>query len=331
MKKMLPSIQVLFTFILISLFPVSSFSQVSVVSTTGYAVNIDARAIAIVPSSNSCTWGYNYTVKIKYNISITGPNKPSSLYTLQGTIGCGSTASFFELPNETGSGTVNSSNGWNGASNCNTVSVSSMNCTAMKIQIEGPGISSRTVSFVAAPATLAVKLVSFTAVLASGKVKLNWATATETDNDYFSIERSADGAEWKEIKTVKGAGNSNSILSYEAYDAFPLAGISYYRLKQTDFDGQKSYSDVQVMKYTPGKKEISLYPVPNSGNTVNITGLSDYRTQDMTLLNAAGSILFAATLNKPSIDLPVLQPGIYIIRLKDKVSGESQSLRYVKI
>lgn len=330
MKKTLLSARTLFIIVLIGLFQVS-FSQISIVSTTGYAVNIDANPIAIVPNSTSCTWGYNYTVKVRYTITITGNNKPSSLYTMQGTVGCGSTTSFFDLPNGAGSGTVNSSNAWNGQSNCNTVTVASMGCNTMNIQISGPGINYREVSFQPSQTVLSVKLVSFTAELAQNKVKLNWATGTETDNDYFTIERSANGTDWNEVKTVDGAGNSNSVLNYEAYDESPLTGTSYYRLKQTDFDGQKSYSDIQMVKYSPLTKGVSLYPVPNNGNTVNISGITDYKNHNITVLNAAGNILYATTLSKSSVDLPSLQPGLYIIRLADKISGSTQSLRYVKI
>ena len=260
MKLTVPSIQ---NFLLIAVFclmQTSTFSQISVASTTGYSVNIDVTPIAVNPASNSCDYGFNYTIKMRYNISITGNNAPSSLYTLQGTIGCGSTASFFDLPNGRGNGTVNSSNAWTSAKNCGTVTVSSLGCTTVNIQIEGPGISSRVVSFAAAQSALSIKLTSFTAVVEKSAVKLNWATATETNNEFFSIERSADGIEWKEVKRVAGAGNSEFTRNYESVDESPVAGNSYYRLKQTDFDGQKSYSDVQLVKFVPCSKRDLFVP-----------------------------------------------------------------------
>lgn len=319
------------TLVLICLIQAVSYSQISVVSTTGYAVNIDVAPIAINPSTNSCAYGYLYTVKMRYNISITGKNAPSSLYTLQGSVGCGNTASFFDLPNSSGSGSVNSVPNWSSLHNCATVTVASMECTQVSIEISGPGISYRVVTFTPSPAALSVKLVNFTAQQEKSRVKLGWTTATETDNNNFTIERSTDGAEWKDVKTVKGAGNSTSTINYEAYDDEPVAGNMYYRLKQTDFDGQKSYSDVQLVKYISLTKGVSLYPVPNAGNTVNITGITDYRNHDIALLNAAGNIIYTTTLTKAAIDLPALQPGVYFIRLKDKVSGETQNLRYIKI
>jgi hypothetical protein len=324
-------IQTLLVFTFVCLLHTVSFSQVSVVSANGYAVNIDVRAISITPASNNCTWGYNYTVKLRYNISITGNNRPSSLYMLQGTVGCGATSSFFDLPNNGGAGTVNSANNWTSQTNCATVTTASLECNLINIQISGPGISSQTVSFSPSESPLAVKLVSFTAEQQSKRVKLNWTTASETDNSYFTIERSTDGAEWKEIKKVNGAGNSTNIINYESYDEAPVAGNVYYRLKQTDLDGQSSYSDIQLVKYVAAVNGITLYPVPNAGNTVNISGITDFKNHEMAVLNAAGSVVYTATLSKASVNLPALQPGMYIIRLKGKVSGETYNLRYIKI
>jgi hypothetical protein len=321
-----------FTFIilLLSLFQVSSFSQTSVSSTNGYQVNLNVYPAAIVPTSSSCTWGYNYVVKMAYNITLTGNNVPGSLYTLQGTVGCGSSAIFFDLPNNGGSGNVNSSNAWTSAKNCATVTVPAMGCNTVNIQISGPGISYRTVSF--SPATaLSVKLVSFEAAVENNKVKINWTTATETDNNYFTIERSVDGANWKEIKKINGAGNSSTALSYQAYDEAPVTGTSYYRLKQTDFDGKTSYSATEIVKFASLSNGISIFPVPNTGNNININGISDYKKHDLSVLNASGKILFTTTLNKSSVDLPSLQPGVYVIRITDKVSGEAKSMRYIKM
>jgi hypothetical protein len=321
-----------FTFIILlsSLLQVSSYSQVSVSSTNGYQVNMNVYPAAIIPASSSCTWGYNYVVKMAYNITFSGTNIPASLYTLQGTVGCGSSSIFFDLPNEGGSGSVNSSNAWTSATNCGSVTVITGGCNTVNIQIAGPGISNRTISFSPVSA-LSVKLVSFEAAVENNKVKINWTTATETDNDFFTIERSVDGANWKEIKKVNGAGNSNTTLTYQAYDEAPVAGTAYYRLKQTDFDGKISYSTTEVVKFTALSKGVSIYPVPNTGNNININGISDYKNHDLSVLNTSGKILFTTALNKSSVDLPSLQPGVYVLRITDKTSGEATSIRYVKI
>lgn len=330
MKVTLLPVRTISFFFFLSLCHAQASSQISVVSTNGYSVNIDVTPSSIETAATSCTYGFSYNVRLKYTITLTGSNAPASLYTLQGTVGCGDNSSFFNLPNGAGAGFILSSNSYSASNTCNTASVSSMKCNTIIIEISGPGISHRFVTYaVAAP--LAVKLISFTAEAEDNKVKLNWATASETNNNYFTIERSADGAQWQAIKKITGAGNSGNIIAYESYDDSPLTGTSYYRLKQTDFDGTASYSSVKTVAYTASSKSISLYPVPNSGNTITIKGLTDYKNHELAIINASGAVLFNTTLSKASVELPSLQPGLYILRINDKLSGEAQNLRYVKI
>lgn len=70
------------------------------------------------------------------------------------------------------------------------------------------------------------------------KVSLTWSTISEKNNDYFTVERSADGLEFSELAQVDGAGSSTMLMDYVAKDEHPLNGTSYYRLRQTDFDGK---------------------------------------------------------------------------------------------
>jgi hypothetical protein len=89
---------------------------------------------------------------------------------------------------------------------------------------------------------LPIDLLSFTAKYQDGIVLLNWATGSEINNDYFTLERSRDAVSAEIIGFVDGAGNSSQTLPYEFVDHDPLPGISYYRLKQTDYDGSFEYS-----------------------------------------------------------------------------------------
>lgn len=91
---------------------------------------------------------------------------------------------------------------------------------------------------------LPVELLYFRARPEADFVRLEWATATETNNDFFTVERSADARSFTPILTQPGQGNSFSTETYSDLDRSPLPGLSYYRLKQTDFDGQFSYSEV---------------------------------------------------------------------------------------
>lgn len=82
-----------------------------------------------------------------------------------------------------------------------------------------------------------IELLSYTGeVLPTGNL-LKWVTATETDNDHFTLARSTDGVQFENITTIAGAGNSTTALSYEFLDKTAPAGLSYYRLSQTDNSG----------------------------------------------------------------------------------------------
>ena len=81
---------------------------------------------------------------------------------------------------------------------------------------------------------LPIELLSFRATPDASQVDLDWSTATETNNDYFTIERSTNGVDWSEIVRQPGSGTTTSQVNYHAIDPNPFVGTSYYRLKQTD-------------------------------------------------------------------------------------------------
>ena len=114
---------------------------------------------------------------------------------------------------------------------------------------------------------LPIELLFFSAaVIEYDKVQLKWQTASETDNDFFTIERSINGVDWKTMAIIEGAGNSSEILSYSTLDKNPLAGISYYRLKQTDYDEMFSYSEMRVVKIDWFENHrVNIYPNPTKG------------------------------------------------------------------
>ena len=112
-----------------------------------------------------------------------------------------------------------------------------------------------------------IDLVSFEAQLINDEVELTWQTASEINNDYFIVQRSMDLTNWIYIDSVDGSGNSNELLNYKTFDRNPL-DINYYRLKQVDFDGEYSYSLIEVIskiKNKNKKPEILVYPNPSSG------------------------------------------------------------------
>ena len=113
---------------------------------------------------------------------------------------------------------------------------------------------------------LPVDLLYFRAAYTNGQVKLTWATASETTNDFFTIEKSRDGKNFAEVTRLKGAGNSANLLTYAATDANPYAGLSYYRLKQTDLDGKFAYFPIKAVNSDKQAVAASLFPNPVSLN-----------------------------------------------------------------
>lgn len=122
-------------------------TTVNAASGQTYSVDISIELTGIVPSQSTCNNGYNYNVAYNYDIQFNG-NAPSNLWTLQGTIECGTNQGiFFNLPTSPGSGTgTTTGNPWRNVSDCATATVQSLECNSIDIQIQGPGISNQTVT-----------------------------------------------------------------------------------------------------------------------------------------------------------------------------------------
>lgn len=296
--------------------------QCVVYSSNGYQVEINPVPEALL-APDDCPWGYNYNVEIDYSVSFSGENVPSSLYTLQGNLRCGNQNLFFDLPNSGGSGkAVTVSNPWNGNSNCATASLSSLDCNEIQMQVQGPGISWQVIDCNWSP--LPIELLVFHAVEWEEGVRFLWTTASETNNDYFSIERSPDGENWTEVLRVDGAGNSSSPLDYDAIDPDPLPGVSYYRLKQTDFDGKYSYSKVNAVTFEHvSDRQVRMYPNPADdyisieANSSEMEGFKVFDLQGGDMTGNVEVSVIQSSLYK--INLSELPSGIYTMRTRSAV------------
>ena len=112
---------------------------------------------------------------------------------------------------------------------------------------------------------LPVELYTYSVKLEDNQVRIDWSTATEIDNDYFVVERSSDGYSFEEFARVEGSGNSTSIRNYGISDEFPFEGVSYYRLRQVDFDGKMTFFDIKTVENKNGyvdKNGITVFPNP---------------------------------------------------------------------
>lgn len=176
-------------------------------------------------------------------------------------------------------------------------------------------------------AGLPIELLYFNASLADDNtVALNWATELEINNEYFTVERSKDGLVFEEVLTVEGAGNSVQTLYYTATDVLPLQGLSYYRLKQTDFDGAFEYSDiVTVDNNAETNVDVTIFPNPVTNGTFSIDlGTANFNTNSdematVRVINVLGEVITTQqvpTFGTTNIALPEhLSKGIYILQV----------------
>jgi len=111
---------------------------------------------------------------------------------------------------------------------------------------------------------LPIELINFQAQPRQSSVELTWATASELNNDYFELQRSNQGENFAKIATVKGQGTTAKTSSYNYQDVTPYSGKNYYRLKQVDFDGNYTFSNVVVADIDGTYFRLSLFPNPSS-------------------------------------------------------------------
>jgi len=109
---------------------------------------------------------------------------------------------------------------------------------------------------------LPIDLVSFTADLNNGNVDVDWTVASQTNNDYFNVQRSIDGYDWEDIATIEGAGSSSQMMDYTYTDREPYVGVSYYRLKQTDYDGNFETFDPVAVSHDVDLVGLLISPNP---------------------------------------------------------------------
>ena len=173
---------------------------------------------------------------------------------------------------------------------------------------------------------LPVELIAFDVTCQQSKVVINWSTATEINNDYFVIEKSADAVNFFEVTTIYGAGNSNTLLDYSYIDKNNSSGVNYYRLKQVDFDGTTTYSQLISMSdcNNEGDLNIQLYPNP-AVNNVTLHVQEPTNTQISILNDIGQEVFFLDHINqtKTTISVAKFSKGIYLVKVQN---GQQQKM-----
>jgi hypothetical protein len=194
-------------------------------------------------------------------------------------------------------------------------------------QVYGPWTYPQGVLGTQATVPLPVELKYFTATANSeGNVKLTWETASETENESFTIERSPDARNWKELKTIPGGGNSVNALFYQETDPEPYSGICYYRLRQNDFDGKATWSAMRSVSFGARESDQFLYPNPAISTVTVRSDAADFSITDIGGRNVGAGIRF---LEKREgfvlIDVSRLPSGVYFVQ-----SGRGVTKLYVR-
>lgn len=225
---------------------------------------------------------FSYSIKFYHNNYELASNEGYLFDNLRLKFRCNSNGETdFGLPLNGG---VGSSLAYNSkySNNLASETLESLGCDQLQLIAGGPGLSVDVV--LNGISTLPIELITFDAFRKDRQVELLWKTASENNNDYFTIERSVNGKSWENIQTVQGAGNSSQVIEYSWLDNSPYSAISYYRLKQTDYDGTTEMFNIVSVQQND-VEELQAYPNPVS-HTSTILGVD--QNQALRIFNTIG-------------------------------------------
>jgi len=174
---------------------------------------------------------------------------------------------------------------------------------------------------------LPVKFASFNAIKEGQKTKLEWTTASEVNNDIFRIERSSNNSNWTTVAIEDGAGNSTEVLDYSVYDRQPERGINYYRIAQSDFNGDISYSDIRSISFEANSSRlvsISPNPVSISNGTfkLKLEGVELEENISLILYNSVGQVIKNenyTTANELNVNIEGVATGMYYAKVSSSL------------
>lgn len=175
------------------------------------------------------------------------------------------------------------------------------------------------------PGTLPVELTSFTAHADGQQAVLEWTTASEHDNAYFSVEHSRDAFAFREVGRVSGTGNSQSLVPYEFKHGAPAWGMNFYRLRQVDLDGRYEYSSVVPLLVNA---DASPLVVAQMNGDLLITGpIPDPGSCRFMLCDLQGRVLLQGipTEERLRLDIGSLAPGCLVLRLITPWGSEARA------
>ena len=179
---------------------------------------------------------------------------------------------------------------------------------------------------------LPIKLANFKAEKRTKNVLLSWETELESNNDFFTLEKSADGFNFDRVMQIKSKGDTYSGHKYEYLDKYIFNGYNYYRLTQTDLDGSFQIVGLAQLKIEILSSKFKIFPNPSTTNTLNIIDLIPEKEYELYLYNAIGEELKfdvqADQIGSAIINVKGLRNGLYFIVVDD--GSVSQVSKYIK-
>jgi len=183
---------------------------------------------------------------------------------------------------------------------------------------------------------LPIELKSFDAKNEANNVNLAWTTSMEENNEFFTLERSFDGKEFDVVTKINGAGDSAEDVTYTFSDEnvtrIATANTAYYRLKQTDFDGAFTYSNI-ISVNLENRDELEVTNISVVGNELSVNfvapteGATEISIYDLTgRMIATNNQVATEGYNTTNLALNANQTGIFIVRI---TNGQTQTIRKV--
>lgn len=168
---------------------------------------------------------------------------------------------------------------------------------------------------------LPIELMNFIVTKNVGYIGLNWSTATETNNDYYTIEKTIDGKTFETVAVIDGGGTSLNARNYSYNDQNPYLGISYYRLKQTDYDNSSTHSEMRAVEYKNDiKLNFDIVPNPSSGGfnlSFNSISEEDYVVE---ITDLSGKVIYSNITKLSNEKLTIdndFSVGMYLLSVRN--------------
>ena len=182
---------------------------------------------------------------------------------------------------------------------------------------------------------LPIILYSFTAECNNSKVNIKWTTVTEINNNFFTLQKSHDGTNFFDLATIPGAGNSNLPLNYSTIDNAPYPDITYYRLKQTDYNGTSTYSPLAISQCGQDNFYIvKLYPNQTTQTTTLLFSsdfdgpylLTVYDVLGNKIINQNNTAIKGP--NQVILDFSNLAHSLYIVNIGNQTKSITRKIIY---